>query len=214
MKRQEMKEKQLADYYIHLRAEIVREDSITHQRITWLISFQGFLLSAMALLVVFGWPLEGMHDDIIIFRRIALGAICALGLSIAVLSYFGVRASHRSLENVKKHWERILSESGHSAKSIGPKFIPDLVPQAYYVHPHKSSKLEEKDDVAKKDVREKNDGGAKYAISIPIVFISMWCFFSVVYIIFVGPELLKNIQSHYWPENVNSTVQSNLKPSH
>lgn len=78
----------LIDYYKYLRQEIVREDNITNQRITWCIAFQGFLINAMALLVVFGWNLDQDYLDIQIFRRMALFAIAILGIVIARSSYF------------------------------------------------------------------------------------------------------------------------------
>lgn len=71
-------------YYEVLREEIKREDTITHQRITWSITFQGFLISASALLLVFGWPGDGSeYLDIEILRRLSIFGIGILGLWVA-----------------------------------------------------------------------------------------------------------------------------------
>ncbi|MBB1248360.1 hypothetical protein [Rhizobium sp. G21] len=89
-------------YYKYLRQEIEREDQITHQRLTWSMTFQGFLISALAALMALSWdgPVE-----IVILRKLSLMAISIIGLRVAILSFAGIQASRKSIELTKLNWD-------------------------------------------------------------------------------------------------------------
>lgn len=88
-------------YYQYLREEIEREDNITNQRLTWTITFQGFLINAMAFLFVFFWDTS---IGIYFVRKLALIAIGFIGLQIGFITYIGVMASRDSIRRAKINW--------------------------------------------------------------------------------------------------------------
>jgi hypothetical protein len=94
-------------YYECLRKEIEREDGITHQRLTWLMTFQGFLIAAVALLLASSWPLPDQHSGIVLLRRLAIGAVGITGFILAAVSASGIQASRDALDNVIRDWEHV-----------------------------------------------------------------------------------------------------------
>lgn len=90
------------EYYRFLREEIKREDEITHQRLTWSITFQGFLISALAALMALSWDAP---TEIVILRKLSLMAIAIIGFRMAILSFTGIQASRNSIEAAKQNWE-------------------------------------------------------------------------------------------------------------
>jgi hypothetical protein len=65
------------EYYKFLRREIKREDKLTHQRITWSMQFQGFLVAAMAVLISSQDWTGKMEPRIGVLRLLALPALGA-----------------------------------------------------------------------------------------------------------------------------------------
>lgn len=106
-------------YYTWLRQEIAREDEITHQRITWSITFQGFLINGMAILLVFSWDFS---LGLFVLRKAALFAVGIIGLEIGLLSREGILASRNSIRAATTAWEYA---------NFFWKFFPAKAPQAY-----------------------------------------------------------------------------------
>jgi hypothetical protein len=82
-------------YYDYLRREIEREDGITHQRLTWILTFQGFLISAVTAMLALGW--SSAEPPIPSMRWLSLGALAAVGLAFGHLALKGVMASRRAI---------------------------------------------------------------------------------------------------------------------
>lgn len=80
-------------YYDYLREEIKREDEITHQRLTWSITFQGFLINALAIMLVFTW--ENVPIEVFFLRKTALYALGLIGIIFGISSFNGVIASKK-----------------------------------------------------------------------------------------------------------------------
>lgn len=106
-------------YYDYFREEIKREDEILNHRIVWCVTFQGFLFSALALLLVFPWS---SPDDIVVLRRLVLFGIGLTGQLVAVSGLIGVIASRHSAENAIAEWEK---------RNAAWKIYIDIVPQSY-----------------------------------------------------------------------------------
>lgn len=140
-------------YYEYLRDEIQREDELTHQRITWIINLNSFLINAFGILLVFSW--DHLPPDIALMRRVAIIVVGIVGLTSAVNSITGISAARRSLEEVKIRWER-LNEKW--------KLYPNKAPQAYAQ-------------------RKPFSSGRHHSIMICYTFVVMWVIFLAGYMI-------------------------------
>lgn len=107
------------EYYKSLRDEIKREDEITHQRLTWSITFQGFLVNALALLIILSGEMSISNFYI---RKLALFAISLIGLHIGFITLIGIKASRNSINTAKKAWEE---------RNAVWRIFPNKAPQAY-----------------------------------------------------------------------------------
>lgn len=96
-------------YYDYFRDEIRREDEITHQRVTWTTTFQGFIISAMTLLLILDW--DGTRK-IVPLGRLSLFAIGLMGVSIGLVSFMGILASRRSTTDAIAAWGRRNAQWG------------------------------------------------------------------------------------------------------
>jgi len=96
-------------YYDYFRDEIKREDEITHQRVTWTTTFQGFIISAMTLLLILDW--DGTRK-IVPLGRLSLFAIGIMGVSIGLVSFMGILASRRSTTDAIAAWGRRNAQWG------------------------------------------------------------------------------------------------------
>lgn len=103
-------------YYDYFRDEIKREDEITHQRVTWTTTFQGFIISAMTLLLILDW--DGTRK-IVPLGRISLFAIGIMGASVGLVSFMGILASRRSTMDAIAAWDRRNAQWG-----LFPKHVP------------------------------------------------------------------------------------------
>lgn len=102
-------------YYNYFRDEIKREDEITHQRVTWTTTFQGFIISAMTLLLILDW--DGTRK-IVPLGRLSLFAIGIMGVSIGLVSFMGILASRRSTTDAIAAWSRRDAQWGLYSKSV------------------------------------------------------------------------------------------------
>jgi hypothetical protein len=106
-------------YYDYFRDEIKREDEITHQRVTWTMTFQGFIISALTLLLILNWDGSKNIEPI---GRLALFAFGFIGVAIGLISFMGILASRRSIKNAVGDWEKKDAKWG---------LLHKYVPQAY-----------------------------------------------------------------------------------
>lgn len=84
-------------WYDHLSFQVTREDELVHQRLTWLMQFQGFLFTA------FGFILAARSDftpkPLLL---VMLGMISSVGLAGAFAVQRGVRSAHLVLDSLKR----------------------------------------------------------------------------------------------------------------
>ncbi|MDQ0512271.1 hypothetical protein [Ancylobacter amanitiformis] len=106
-------------YYDYVRDEIEHEDNITNQRLTWAITFQGFLIGAIGVLVGFNWT---GGDAVIALRKVILAVLPVMGISFGIIALGGIWASRKAIEKVKEDWEERNNVWG---------LYPNRVPQAY-----------------------------------------------------------------------------------
>lgn len=112
-------QKERFKYYEYLREEVDREDEIQNQRVMWCVTFQGFLISGLAVLLVFPWDVP---PDILLLRRLAIFGVGTFGLLLALAALMGIIASRFSIDSVRAQWED---------RNAIWKLFPHLVPQAY-----------------------------------------------------------------------------------
>lgn len=152
------------NYYKFLREEIKREDEITHYRVTWSITFQGFIINAAAIALVFGWsdPPEG----VIISRKLFILILAVMGLYMGFASLIGVLASRRSIEEAKTEWNK-RNDFWH--------LYPNIVPQTF-------------------GQKNAFSMGTIFSIATPIGFITLWCLILAGYLALwiTIPDFLSN----------------------
>ncbi len=110
-------------YYKFFRDEIRREDEITHQRLTWGLTFQGFAISAMAILLN---AKEESGGWLSLLRLLALCAVGVIGLAMAVSTYVGVWASRESIKNCVQKWN-----NRNKVWNLYPGLLPQPVGQIH-----------------------------------------------------------------------------------
>lgn len=84
-------------WYDHLTFQVTREDELVHQRLTWLMQFQGFLFTA------FGFILAARSDftpkPLLL---VMLGMISSVGFAGAFAVQRGVHSAHVVLDSLKR----------------------------------------------------------------------------------------------------------------
>lgn len=138
-------------YYKYVREEIRREDEITHHRLTWAITFQGFLVNALGIMIVFTWA--DMPVEVFFLRKLALLAIGIIGLVFGILAFNGVIASRNSIDDVKLDWER---------RNQSWQLQPHRVPQTF-------------------GQGGRFRGGTLYAVCVPVSFAVVWSIYLLTY---------------------------------
>ncbi|MGE0279591.1 MAG: hypothetical protein AB7P20_03110 [Rhizobiaceae bacterium] len=103
-------------YYEYFRQEIEREDEITHQRVTWTMTFQGFIISAITLLLILDWG----SKPVLPIGRLAVFVISFIGVCIGLISLLGITASRRSIRDAKEAWKIRNIAWGN----LYPKYVP------------------------------------------------------------------------------------------
>ena len=106
-------------YYKYLREEIEREDDITHQRITWSLQFQGFLVASMTFLIGGAWT--GVPGDVLTVRKLLPFGIAIVGLAVAMNAKRGVAGSREAINKVKNHWENKIDAEFHITPVLAPR---------------------------------------------------------------------------------------------
>lgn len=168
-------------YYQFLREEIGREDNLTNQRLTWALSFQGFLISAVTILISFAWPSSGTGaalnaSEITVMRRVSVVALPLVGLAFGHIAFVGILASRQSLASVKRHWEERNRIWG---------LFPDKVPQAF-------------------GQRSTFSAGSLYPLGLSLLFIVMWQIFLVIYV-YVELNFWNGLLEDVWQDILSRT---------
>jgi hypothetical protein len=97
----------IAETYAFLRDEIKREDSIVHQRLATALSFQGFLIAGLCVLLSSNWQTgtsEFTSAAIHQIKILVLAGIGIFGLITSGGAVLGVRASKRSTDETIAWW--------------------------------------------------------------------------------------------------------------
>ena len=82
----------ITKYYEYMSAQIDREDELIHKRITWFLTFEGFLFASLSLS-----KNQNLFNDI-------KYVIPLLGATVAVLALFGIGAALRAIKELKEGW--------------------------------------------------------------------------------------------------------------
>lgn len=83
-------------WYDQLRYQVSREDELVHQRLTWMMQFEGFLFAA------FGIAVAGRDPMSHALREVLLVLVPIVGLGGAYAVRHGVRSAHRVLETLER----------------------------------------------------------------------------------------------------------------
>lgn len=80
--------------------QLERELSLINNRISWMLTFQGFLFATIALVAN-----KNTEQAIrLVFRNV----IPTIGIVVAFLALIGVHAAHLSIESIKTRWKQNL----------------------------------------------------------------------------------------------------------
>ncbi|MHC5748934.1 MAG: hypothetical protein ACYTXT_45310, partial [Nostoc sp.] len=80
--------------------QLERELSLINNRISWMLTFQGFLFATIALVAN-----KNTEQAIrIVFRNV----IPTIGIVVAFLALIGVHAAHLSIKSIKTRWKQNL----------------------------------------------------------------------------------------------------------
>jgi hypothetical protein len=83
------------DKYEYLAKQIEREDGLINTRISWLLTFEGFLFAAFGI----------MSKEPSSIQSKILWLIPIAGFSMSFLAMLGINAAISALNNLKKQWE-------------------------------------------------------------------------------------------------------------
>lgn len=94
------------ELYKLARAQIEHEDTLVSQRITWYLTLQGFLFTAVFLTAadLLDPTKAGMHSTGRLYLAIAIGLLCVLGIGSSITRYLLIRAAYRQIEKVSGWW--------------------------------------------------------------------------------------------------------------
>lgn len=157
--------RQKLTYYRFVRLEVAREDKILHERMTWLIQFQGFMIAAVATLIAFGWPtgpdVSCELQQVLFLKKLTFLALPSIGIVFGHAASVGIQASRQSLEETSADWAR---------KDEDWRLQYSYVPQP--VGQNKAYRY-----------------GKNYPIFIIALFIFMWHFFIATYVLLYWNDL-------------------------
>lgn len=185
----------LIRYYDYARKEIEREDKLAYERTVTTLTFQGFLLTAISLMIgsINSFTLLPGYKIIIIIM------ICFAGSLLSYLSAIGIAFSRKSIQEVKDEWIRFNRDNGY--------VFPDLLPQITYKSDEEFSETNKAySGIFKrswsffKNINQehskyidtfgrsmKSDAGGTYFMSVPYIMLLFWnisiLYFSVLGVI-------------------------------
>ena len=94
---------------------IQHEDNLLHNRISWLIQVQGFLIAGFAAGV---WSLvKNGEPKIVVFRDVSgdikkiLTLIAAFALFLAVVAFFNILGAVMAIMGIENRWSKMIDES-------------------------------------------------------------------------------------------------------
>ena len=166
------------EYYKFAREEIQREDNITHQRLTSSLTFQGFLVASVAIVVgraPVGPNQTGSMVDLHYTILIVLLGVGFFGAVLAWFSYRGVKASRISLNDAREEWK-----AKNKLWHIHPDFAPQLTGR-------KGLGEDEQETDARLSTSRSGlftrfdpyEAGSSFSLAVPGLFIFMWVAFLV-----------------------------------
>jgi len=98
-------------YYEDLARQIEREDNLINTRMTWLLTLQGFLFTALALIMK-------VDDGGLYFLLMVL--LPLTGVILSVFGFYGVWGANIALKELKEIWYERYEKNGNPEKE---KFI-------------------------------------------------------------------------------------------
>lgn len=89
------------------RAQIEHENTLVSQRITWYLTLQGFLFTAVFLTAanLLDPSKAGMHPTGRLYLAIAIGLLCVLGIGSSISCYLLIRVANAQIDEVSGWWE-------------------------------------------------------------------------------------------------------------
>lgn len=106
-----------------VRTALEHENTLTNQRVTWVLQTQGFLFGVYGLLTTKIVDLLNVKppvpspETVVVPIQILLAVICVLGIAICALLTSGVKAAHTQHECLKIWW---LKKSGYNVEAHPP----------------------------------------------------------------------------------------------
>ena len=94
-----MNEQDKQNYYEYLAHQIEREDGLVNYRLTWMLTTQGLLFAALALLA-------GKEIDVDM-RAMLAWLLPRIGIALSVIALLGVSAANNQITYLKKKWEKL-----------------------------------------------------------------------------------------------------------
>jgi hypothetical protein len=93
--REELSQK---DFYEYTVRQIEREQGLVNNRLSWMLTFQGFLFASIALVL--------NKDTAPSVRLVFRGVIPGIGIAVALLALVGVHAAALSSSEIKAKWKQ------------------------------------------------------------------------------------------------------------
>jgi len=112
-------------WYERLCLQAMHEDELIHQRLTWMMQFEGFLFTAFCLSFA-------AKTDQSVLRTVVLAVVPAVGISGAYAALRGVQAAHSVLDSHKRAYlsslQRFKNSSVRPFSKIMPKLVSSMFP--------------------------------------------------------------------------------------
>lgn len=94
-----MNEQDKQNYYGYIAHQIEREDGLVNYRLTWMLTTQGLLFAALALLTGTAIDTE--------MRATLIWLLPWIGIALSVIALVGVSAANHQINYLKEKWEMI-----------------------------------------------------------------------------------------------------------
>ena len=110
--------------YEHLSKEITREESLINNRLTWTLTFNGFLFASVALI-----GKKQIHPQLEIILHLIIPIV---GTAVAGFGILGVIAAYLAIHQQRKEWGHLLNNypkpGGKSLASWSGRIASLLIP--------------------------------------------------------------------------------------
>jgi len=116
-------EKEKENFYKYLAQQIEREDGLVNTRLNWMLTTQGLLFAALALLAT--------EDTNARMREILAVLLPSIGILLSLISLFGVAGATIALYDLSKEWKKL--NYSMAPRPYGPRsaFWLGLVPRLF-----------------------------------------------------------------------------------